>query len=161
MIILAIDPGNKESAYVVYNTKKKNVLDFGKIENSKMLNYIINNNYYIDTYLIEMVASYGMAVGKEVFETVFWIGRFYEKTLCRNQAIRELIYRKDVKLHHCNSVKAKDGNIIQALKDKYGDKGTKKEPGFFYGFAADVWQAFAIAAYYAETNPCIAGGESF
>jgi len=37
MIILAIDPGNKEIAYVVYNTKEKKVLDFGKIVNSKML----------------------------------------------------------------------------------------------------------------------------
>jgi hypothetical protein len=53
-------------------------------------------------------------------------------------------------MHHCGNMRAKDKNIIQALKDKYGEKGTKADPGFFYGISSHVWQAFAVAAYVAE-----------
>lgn len=145
MKILAIDPGNTQSAFVFYDAENKKVLSFGKYINNELIQAV--NNFNPDVVLIEMVACYGMPVGKEVFDTAVWIGRFLQRLIHK---VPRLVYRKDVKLHHCNSVRAKDGNIIQALKDKYGDKGTMKAPGFFYGFAADVWQAFAIAAMYAE-----------
>lgn len=148
-MILAIDPGNIQSAYVLYDGEK--IIEADKVDNEMMRILIECRNADISTILIEMVASYGMPVGKEVFDTVLWIGRFIE--LAENRAIdHELIYRRQVKIHHCNSMKAKDSNIIQALKDKYGDKGTKANPGFFYGFKEDLWQAFAIAAYYQESR---------
>jgi hypothetical protein len=146
MKILAIDPGTKSSAYVIYDTSNNKILCFNKADNDRLLNL---TNTLPDIVLIEMVACYGMPVGKEVFDTAVWVGRYMQAFHLANPI---LIYRKDVKLHHCNTMRAKDGNIIQALKDKYGDKGTKKNPGFFYGFSADVWQAFAIASYWAETN---------
>jgi len=141
--ILAIDPGSLKSAYVIYDTSGR-IIAFNKEDNDRLLNLTLP-----DVVLIEMVACYGMPVGKEVFDTAVWVGRYMQAFHLANPI---LIYRKDVKLHHCNTMRAKDGNIIQALKDKYGDKGTKKNPGFFYGFSADVWQAFAIASYWAETK---------
>ena len=30
-------------------------------------------------------------------------------------------------------------------------KGTKANPGWFHGFAGDVWQAYALAVYIADT----------
>lgn len=77
---------------------------------------------------IEMVASYGMSVGETVFETCVWIGRFIQHL--NRFAIKEYkkIYRKDEKMNICHSMQAKDSNIIQALKDRFGDKGTKKNP---------------------------------
>ena len=62
----------------------------------------------------------------------------------------ERLYRKDIKLHLCNSVKAKDSNIIQALKDRFGDKGTAKKKGYFYGFSKDIWQAMAVGVTYLD-----------
>lgn len=68
------------------------------------------------------------------------------------------IYRRDEKLCLCGTMAARDANIIQALVDRYAPgqpnrgKGTKKCPGFFYGFHADVWQAMAVAVTYFDKH---------
>lgn len=80
---------------------------------------------------IEMIASYGMPVGKEVFETCVWIGRFVEDMICIPQdriTVTEYVYRKDEKMNICHTMKAKDSNIRQALIDRFGPVGTKKNP---------------------------------
>ena len=71
-----------------------------------------------------MIASYGMPVGKEVFDTCVWIGRFIEAF----DLEYEYVYRKDEKMNLCHSMKAKDSNIRQALIDRFGEVGTKKKP---------------------------------
>ena len=75
-MILAIDPGTFESAFVRMDGDYRPV-SFGKIPNEELLQRIYGAEKE-DRLVIEMVASYGMAVGKEVFETVLWIGRFWE-----------------------------------------------------------------------------------
>lgn len=84
-----------------------------------------NSEY--DLLVIEMIASYGMAVGQTVFETCVWIGRFVEIASFNNIKF-EYIYRKDEKMNLCYSMKAKDSNIRQALIDRFGPVGTKKNP---------------------------------
>ena len=110
--ILAIDPGTLESGYVIFEDGK--IIDKG-IEVNELLRDTIKIRDY-DTLVIEMVASYGMPVGKEVFETCLWIGRFIE---CTKRKVK-LIERRDVKLHLCKNATAKDSNIRQAVIDKYG-----------------------------------------
>jgi hypothetical protein len=150
MCILAIDPGNVESAYVLLN-KDFVPTEFGKISNEVLLLNIPFYSIGANFMAIEMVASYGMSVGVEVFETVFWIGRFWEAA---SKFSRTKIYRKDVKMNLCHSMKAKDSNITQALIDRfaYGQpnmgKGTKKNPGWFHGFSKDIWQAYAVGVTY-------------
>ena len=153
MKILAIDPGTTESAYVIMDSETYKPLEFGKIENIKILDIIINNDF--SEVVIEMISSYGMAVGKEIFETVFWIGRFYE--YARQTSVEpQRMLRKDVKMNLCNSTRAKDSNIIQALVDKFAynvpnrGKGYKKSPAWFYGFKADIWQAYALGVTYID-----------
>ena len=125
MKILAIDPGNIESAYCLIDSETYKPLEFKKIDN-RSLRYGLYNAEY-DLLVIEMIASYGMAVGKEVFETCVWIGRFEEIALSR-AIITKYIYRKDEKMNICHSMKAKDSNIRQALIDRFGPVGTKKNP---------------------------------
>lgn len=84
-----------------------------------------NSEY--DLLVIEMIASYGMAVGQTVFETCVWIGRFVEIASFNNIKF-EYIYRKDEKMNLCYSMKAKDSNIRQALIDRFGPVGTKRNP---------------------------------
>jgi hypothetical protein len=150
-MILAIDPGNEQSAFIEYMRSGK-VNSFGKFENAevkrRLARYIATAG---DHLAIEMIASYGMPVGREVFETCVWIGRFIEAW----GRPWSFVYRRDVKLHLCGSPRAKDGNVRQALLDRYGGKvaaiGTKSAPGALRGFKADIWQALAVAVTHAET----------
>lgn len=155
--ILAVDPGPTESAYVLIDNSLRPV-EFDKITNHALHVLMPRLLDGLPTVALEMVASYGMPVGAEVFETCVWIGRFAERCeslLCRPV---ELVFRRDVKLHHCHTAAAKDSNIIQALVDRFAKgepnrgKGTVKSPGWFHGFKGDVWQAAALAVYVADTQ---------
>lgn len=161
-MILAIDPGNIESGIVVIRERDLKPLVAEKITNEELLDNLLMDRYerleeteYISHVAIEMIASYGMAVGKSVFETCVWIGRFIQalENNYYNDSLK-FIYRKDEKMNLCHSMKAKDSNIIQALIDRFAPntpnkgKGTKKEPGWFYGFKKDIWQAYAVGVTY-------------
>jgi hypothetical protein len=62
----------------------------------------------------------------------------------------ELIFRKDIKLFLCGTMRAKDANIRQALIDKIGPQGTKKTPGPTYGIKSHTWAALAVAVFAAQ-----------
>lgn len=154
MLILAIDPGNEESAYALLGPDLRPI-KFAKKKNEEVMldcQNIITGYVCIDNInvVIEMVASYGMPVGKEVFDTCVWIGRFSERLTVGGAYF---IYRKEEKIALCGSMKAKDGNIRQALIDRFGPVGTKKNPGWFYGVSKDVWSAIAVGVtYYDKTT---------
>ena len=157
MTILAIDPGNEQSAWCLYDGARPRA--FGKGPNARVLD-LVKHPYgalqvHVEHLAIEMIASFGMPVGAEVFDTVRWIGRFEQAWSFRDeQAV--MVYRRDVKLHLCGSSRAKDGNVRQALIDRWGGKaaalGTKAKPGPLYGFKADAWQALAVAVTYSDTQ---------
>ena len=144
--LLAIDPGTNQSAWVVWNGNR--ILDHGIDANDLLLAKLRKPSNHGPVF-IEMVASYGMPVGREVFETCLWVGRFTEASEMQNRTVHR-VYRKDVKLHHCGSARAKDSNVRQALIDKYGAPGTKMNPGITYGLKRDLWSAFAIATFVTE-----------
>lgn len=143
-MILAIDPGNEESGFVLFDDGK--VRESGIRTNDEMLREIsLTFIAYPDVeFAIEMIASYGMPVGADVFETCVWIGRFVQKIASCGKNAR-LVFRKDVKMHLCSSPRAKDPNIRQALIDKLGAPGTKKAPGGTYGVRSHAWAALAVA----------------
>lgn len=139
-VIVAVDPGSTRSAYVVM--QGRHLLTFGIEDNATLLESMRTQRDTANRRLVvEMIASYGMPVGREVFETCVWIGRFREAF----DGPCSLVYRREVKLHLCNSVRANDATVRQALLDRFGPQGTKKAPGFLYGIRADVWQALAVA----------------
>lgn len=150
MKIIAIDPGCHESAWIAYGEDGQ-IIEFGKEPNEQLLARLRTPQPSVGHLACEMVASYGMAVGKEVFETVLWIGRFIEAWGGQPDGGQHtLVYRKDVKLNICGSVRANDSNIRQALIDRFGAPGTKKEPGATYGISKDVWSALAVAVTYTD-----------
>ena len=140
-MILAIDPGNTHAALVRLDERRIYGHDY--LPNDEALKVV--RSCSCDLIAIEMIACYGMPVGVEVFDTCRWIGR-YEQIA---PAPVRLVYRKEVKIHLCNSMKANDASIRQALIDRYGPGkvaaiGTKKSPGPLYGFHGDEWAALAI-----------------
>lgn len=151
MKLLAIDPGNEKSAFVFYDRDEGKPTYFGKSPNPEVLQMLRSAN--VDQLAVEMVQSFGMPVGREVFETVLWIGRYIE----RFPGPHVLIYRSHIKATLCGSVRAKDGNIRQVLIDRYGGSkraaiGLKKSPGPLYGFAGDCWSALAVAIVAAQNG---------
>jgi len=145
-MILAIDPGNEQSAFVLLDNQLK-PKRFAILPNEEILDVIAGTtmSYPYLHIAIEMIASYGMAVGRTVFDTCVWIGRFQQEA---HPAEVTLIYRKDEKMVLCGNTKAKDANIRQALIDRFGVVGTKAQPGWFYGFRKDIWASYAVAVAY-------------
>jgi hypothetical protein len=151
--ILAIDPGSAQSAWLLFANGQPQ--DFGLDPNAELLEHLRRGGHgdsydAADVIVIEQIESYGMAVGREVFDTVHWSGRFTEAA--RHTPVVQLP-RRAVKLALCGSAKAKDANIRVALLDRFGGtaaKGTKAAPGPLYGISRDVWSALAIAVTYAD-----------
>ena len=148
-MIIAIDPGTKRSAYCCLLNGK--VSCYGTEENLKVLRMIRGpmSDWYAgsDTLAIEQIASMGMSVGQEIFDTVQWVGRFQEAWENRGGTCL-MVRRIAVKMHLCGNVRAKDANIRTACIDQFGGKeaaiGKKKYPGPLFGIKADEWSALAI-----------------
>lgn len=157
MTVLAIDPGYEQSAWVILKDgiPKRS----GISPNQHYLSSLTMSDEHYDHAVIEAVACYGMAVGKEVFETVFWTGRFYE-AIYQKMGIRvgvHRMYRKEIKMHLCGNNAAKDANIRQALIDKFGPGkekaiGKKHSQGPLYGISKDMWAALAVGVTWIEKN---------
>ena len=150
-IYVGIDPGPCATAICVLPCGNNLPPRGNKVPNAAIINWLHEHQMPGMDIVIEMIASYGMPVGAEVFETCVWIGRFLAAA---PWAAR--LTRIQVKSHICHSAKANDSNIRQALIDRWGGKdkaiGNKKNPGPLYGFAGDMWAALAVAVTASETT---------
>lgn len=157
MIIIGIDPGPKMSAVAKIDTKSNPILLTAITQdslsghrwgNEKIKRYLVQLlAYTFDRIIIacETFDCYGMPIGNDGFNTLMWIGEF--RCLAKHWTTKfvELKASTDVKIHICGSKKAKKGNVAQALRDRFGGKGTVKNPGPTFGFASHCWCALAVA----------------
>lgn len=161
MKILGIDPGTTESGWVIYDTENHSIIDNGISENNEIIELIDTMDF--DVMAIEMVASYGMPVGKETFETVYWIGRFAEKARSFGIYVERYYKKTDINPAICFNSNVKDAMIRRALLDMFpktgGGKeqsiGTKKQPGALYGINSHMFPALAVALTHALKNNLI------
>ena len=149
MLILALDPGPTQTGWCELEMAPLTVLGGGVKPNEDILKMF--RGYGYDAVIIEEIASYGMAVGREVFSTVWWSGRLFQAAH-REWPRVEMMPRKTVKLHLCGSMKAKDTNIRQALIDRFGGIACTKKGGALYGVKSHGWAALALGVTYAETH---------
>lgn len=163
---IGIDPGLEKSAVV-------------ELKGMVVGNVFWKNNMEVLDYLdlagrskgfelaIEMIQSYGMPVGKEVFNTCRWIGRFEERWRLFSGKDAHLLCRKSsfglfpgIGSHLCHTNRATDGTIRQAIIDRFPRKGggtipqigTSMAKGPLYdirssskGSSKHTWQALAVA----------------
>lgn len=162
MKVYAIDPGNTKSAMCVIDADTLRPLDAVILENDLLMQRIRRTKLEEeDSVAIEMLQSYGNLIGRDVLETAVWIGRFYEAFLRKmpiTGAQPTLVFRIEEKMHICGDPKAGDTNIRRALIDRFCDhdfrtgRGTVKNPDWFYGFAKDMWAAYAVGLTHIEKN---------
>ena len=143
-LVISLDVGTTETAFTVVDENYV-PLDKGKIDNYDLLDVIYKYKDSCDTLVYEEFASYGMPIGKSTMESIKWNGRFIQHAIHSGYKNIFPILRKDVKINLCGSMKAKDGNIRQALIDRFGEVGVKNNQGWFYGFKSDLWSAYGLA----------------
>lgn len=151
-VVLAIDPGSKESAFVTWDGKQ--VVDKRLMPNDKLL-YLMEvvNADFAESLVIEMIASMGLKAGNEVFETAYWVGRFCE--VWRPRPFSR-IKRQEVKMYLTGSMRSNDADIRHAIISRFGGKekavGNVKKPGPLYGVATHMWSALAVALTWEANN---------
>lgn len=123
MSTIGLDPGTTRTAWIELGANGVPV-NWAWEANETVVRHIRRNWYRSDSlfkFAIEWITSQGMAVGKDIFDTVRWVGRFqeaYERPPNAKDTL--LIPRSDIKLDLCGSARAKDANVRQALIDFYG-----------------------------------------
>ena len=145
--IMAIDPGTNQSAWVYFDNSSGEIKECGIYENSRLYNLLAIMAKKDETdFVIEMIKSYGNVMGDTTIETCVWIGKFESAWAYEINRLT----RKTIVTYLCHNPRAKDKNVIQALKDKYGPVGTKSNPGPLYGVKKDIWSALAVSTVWRE-----------
>lgn len=169
--ILAIDPGNRQSAYCLLGPDLRPI-QFSKLDNELMYAEVCDVLRELHSLLcigtdqevtdlvdivVEWVQSYGKPVGQDVFRTIEWIGMLKDRFHKAGFEVNEVV-RSEERSAICHSGKANDAMVRAALIERFAPevpnkgKGSKKDPGWFYGFRADVWQAYAVGVTYHDLN---------
>lgn len=160
MLVYALDPGYKETALVILDAATKKVLRYAYAENNEIIKSIstsaeADGRYGEDVLCIEKIEFMRQIPGMEVFDTVHWSGRFHQAWEAVAPGRCYLVTRRQVKLHLCGTMQAKDPQIRQAVAEGYGGperaKGSKRMPGPLYGISGHLWQALAVGLTWIET----------
>lgn len=164
--LIAIDPGTTQSGVCIVRREDCRPLWCAKLPNEEVYTQVmraaisqVKGQMILDFDLvIERMQGNGYSVSSDVFLTCEWVGRFdvmFHGTITgeptayvrRNEEYKDLC---------SNLYSHNDKGIRAALVDRFAygmpsfGKGNKKNPGWFYGFAADSWSAYAVAVTYLD-----------
>lgn len=123
LIRLAFDPGNEKTGWISYKREDDApgglvIVEHGNSPNAeirKMIREIPRNERGFLS--IETPKPRGQLTSTEEFETCIAIGRFLQVWAVSRWSY---VHRDDVKYHLCRDIGAKDKNVTQALKDRFG-----------------------------------------
>jgi len=162
--ILGLDPGQYKSAYILLKLSDDNCFEIEQknwLDNDYMIKVLIKRciEYSKIECAIETIVSYGNIIGQSTIDTSIWAGQYFRLLKDLKQEVYFLT-RPDIKLNLCHNRAAKPKNVIQSLKDRFGDLGTKQNPGKLYDLKLNVpkgsrdhlWSALAISITYIDKN---------
>lgn len=141
-MILGIDPGSSETAFCLIDQDYR-IQSAGKLLNVDMRAHI--RDCLFSVAAIESIQSYGMPVGREVFDTCYEIGRLMQLIEGIGGKFT-LIPRPEYTRRICGVQKVNDAVLRQALLLRFG--GDKKgEALHMLKGCSDKRSAFAVAVY--------------
>ena len=166
-VTLSVDPGTTQSAYVMMRADYS-IISAAKVDNEELRQLIMMGG--ADELAIECMEprhlQNGM-IGEETYGTCYWIGRYMECAQRLGMPVHR-IYRVEERSRIIPSKKNRlpalpawagksaDAQIRAALiqrfarHDKKNGKGTSKCKDVFYGFAKDVWNAYAVGVVHLD-----------
>ena len=146
MITIGIDPGSTESAFALVDGDY-NVLGADKVNNEELF-YRLCVEGQECCFAIESIQSYGMAVGRSVFDTCYMIGRIQQ--FAEDNGIPWTLYPRPEYARAIAGVgKVTDSVLRQSLLLRFG--GDKKgEPLAQLKGNTDKRSAYAVAVYHLD-----------
>lgn len=153
MSILSIDPGSAESAYALIIGNRGDdpfqIIDAGKVSNEAMITLINMDEWGLGRMdvVVEGIQSYGMPVGREVFDTCYMVGRLLQ--LCDMLGHPNTVYnRPEYSKAICGTNKVTDAILRQSLRLRFGDDTKKTDPLYPLRGNSDKRSAYALAVYH-------------
>ncbi len=144
--IIGLDPGSEKSAFIYWDGKK--ILDKGIYPNEELIDILIDDYCDVASIAEDIVLAIESMVyipnnaGKEIIDTIFWSGRFYQAW----QGEKELVPRYKVRIALCGKMQSNDKVVRDILISRFGAPGIKKNPNpITYGLKSHLWAAFALA----------------
>jgi len=156
MLIIGIDPGPEKSAAVMFDGSC--ISHAAYYTNSILRLMLISPGFKGVKLAIEYPEGRGMATPQSLLDTACWCGRFdHDRTAA-------LYHPRNIRAHFCGTANSDRSNVIRAIKDRYGEVGTKKKPGPLYlvggshptedgaSITGHLWDALAVALMYYELH---------
>lgn len=137
-MIYAVDPGTFKSAFVFFDPVAQRIVDMGIEDNNLLVRQLSVGTRRMTVFAIEMIASFGFSVGKEIFETVWWTGRFHQAVTGQDVPVFP-VTRKQVVVHHTGKATTGDSAVRASMIARFGKENLK-------GCVYDIWSALAIAS---------------
>lgn len=158
MTVVALDPGYRQTAFVVWDGTT--IHAHGREPNDVVLARLgttaaapaTDPLRAADILVFEQMQFFrSFSAGREVFESIFWTGRFAQAWAPRPF---EGLLRSQVRAH-LGAAKGGDAVVRAALIERFGPFreqaiGTKAAPGPLYGVKADAWSALALAVTWTD-----------
>lgn len=147
-LVIGVDPGTTKSAYVAWDGAS--IHEIGTEANPQVAKYLRSTQARTalrTVVVFESIESYGMAVGREIFETIFWTGRMFQ--IARDTIGPKNVYRlprRAIKKHLCRSNRVKDKHIRAALLKRFENQHWEKL------ITSHQWAALAVAVTWWDTE---------
>ncbi len=155
MTVLAIDPGNELSAFVVWDGAS--IRWFGKAPNAELRVNVIRKLRGDETIHLAIEVSQSYLMPRSAGRSPFFPQQVLDTALEAGRMIEAwggpftIVDRRAVKLHLIGRAAGGDPEVRAALLHQIGPKGTKADPGPCYGMKADLFAALGVACCYWDT----------